>query len=200
MVRLYASVIAAMGIVAFAPFAASQTSSPPTQTPHLELVERTIVSVGDNWTYRNFQINTGNTNRTWVETVVSVTDVGYTTQRVDRISSVGQDLPAESRTYIFGEGLYSFPLYVGKSWQSENVRNGQPAGTSRYTVVSSEIIDTAVGKLETLKIETVFTLNDRESRQFIWYSPTVGHFVRLRYANRTDRHQVTELTNYDLSH
>lgn len=93
----------------------------------------------------------------------------------------------------FGEGLRNFPLYVGKSWQS--VSAGRVDATS-YRVVASEVVETAVGRVEALKIECSFTANGEEFHQLIWFAPSVRNIVKLQYAGKP---QVTELISYHLS-
>ncbi len=153
------------------------------------------MTVGDTWTYRNFQTDTGSTNRTWVETVRTVDEEGIVTRRIDRLATK-RKLPAVDRVIKFGEGLYNFPLYVGKSWQSENTGNGALVGATSYRVVASEVIDTEIGRVEALRIESSFTIDGEEIQQTIWFAPSVRNFVKLRY---TGTAQATELISYRLS-
>lgn len=190
--------IAAMAVAGAAVMAACATSQPvgpSTRSTAPLVVENLNVSVGDTWVYRNFQVDTGNTNRTWTETVIAADGGGFTKRRTDRRSTSQRDETSTEVAIRFGEGLYSFPLYVGKSWQSANTSD--PAGGSvNYRVVSSEVTDTVAGRFETLKIEASFTTNGQHYQQLIWFSPSIGNTVRLRY---TSSQQATELTSYHLA-
>lgn len=196
MVVRFPAIIAALGLAALAACAAPQTEFRTTQSNRPLVIEGLRAAVGDSWTYRNFQTDTGNTNRTWVETVLTVDEEGITTRRIDRLPPANREQPAVDRAQRFGEGLYNFPLYVGKSWESTNTRNGEAVGTSSYRVVASEVIDTAVGRVEALKIEMSFTIDGQEIQQLFWYAPSVRNVVRLHYIGNV---QATELVRYHLS-
>lgn len=195
MVRLLA-VLAALGVAAWATSSASQNENPSKQSERPLVTERLPVAVGDTWTYRNFQTDTGHTNRTWVETVLTVDDQSITIRRTDRLFGSNRELPAVDNTKKLGEGFYNFPLYVGKIWQSADTRNGVVVGSTSYRVIASEVIDTSVGKFETLKIECSFKIDGQKFQQMIWFAPSVRNVVKLRY---TGSAQATELISYHLS-
>ena len=188
------AIIGALSLAVLASSAAPQAALQSTQSVNPIVIEGWSANVGDSWTYRNYQTDTGNTNRTWVSTVLAADEEGYTIRRVDRLSNSNREQPAIDSNVRFGEGYLNFPLYVGKSWQSINTTNGK-AVTSNFRVVASEVIDTSVGSVETLKIESWSTIGGPDHR-LVWFAPSVQNFVRLRYVGNP---QATEMVSYRLS-
>lgn len=155
--------------------------------------------IGDRWTYRNFQSETGIVNRTWTEVVVGVDINRVTIQRIDRIPSDSQDLPPIKQIINLGENMYNFPLFVGKQWKCDNIYNGKVIGRSEYKVISQERINTPNGEMETLKISNAFSANGKWYSQLMWLAPAVRNFVKIQYTRNSGSYQATELTGFQIS-
>lgn len=146
---------------------------------------------GDTWQYRNYQLNAVRANRIWEETVLEVNSdsVLFERKRVDFI------MPSTSNWERIDHDM--FPIFVGKEWKSEIIRNGKIVGKKLNKAISFVDIDTNAGQFQAIKYLSIFQIPEGNFHQIIWYSPAVKKLVLLAYVDEEGNiSQVTELTEY----
>jgi hypothetical protein len=151
-----------------------------------------VYSPGDKWCYRNYQVDSGAVNRTWVETVTDVNNGRVSVQRIDQVS--GKYEEPTTKTWILGKGLRNPSLKVGDEWSEPILEGDRVIGQSWDRVVASEFLTTRIGRLQTFRVDSKFTRNSDEYHQMIWYSPYIGEIVRLFYVGDDGPEQGTEMT------
>jgi hypothetical protein len=149
--------------------------------------------VGDTWEIRMYDVDSGKVTRTRVETVTDVTTGGIHKRETD-------DGKETSESEIkFGDGLYNFPMFVGKEWSGPIVKDGKPIGKIRYVIRASEEISTIAGKFQALRIENEFSRPEGTFRQIIWYAPAMRHFAKLLYVDKQGKpERAVEVTTFSL--
>jgi hypothetical protein len=163
-----------------------------------ESILRPEYKVGDAWSYKNYQVASGRSNRTWTETVTAVDAVGVEMQRIDRVPPDN----IERAPFIYRPGLGEgsiFPLVKGKRWRSDIVKDGSKIGENIYSIMGCEVIRTDAGEFATLKIKDDFNRGEETYHQVMWFSPTVRNIVKLVYLEKGKAVQVTELTSFALN-
>jgi hypothetical protein len=149
--------------------------------------------VGDTWDIRMYDVDSGKVTRTRVETVTVVTADAINTQSTDNGT-----VTTESETK-FGDGLYNFPMFVGKEWHGPIIKDGKIIGNIRYVVRASEEISTAAGKFQALRIENEFSRPEGTFKQIIWYAPAMRHFAKLLYVDKQGKPEhAVEVTKFNL--
>jgi hypothetical protein len=157
-------------------------------------------ALGDTWRYKNYQPDTGDVNRTWRETVTSVSADGAVIQRVDHITGkLAEEAPTRS-TIAVGSGPLKFPFYKGKQWSDPLLDGDREVGRATYLVEGAEDISTPAGKFSTVRIASDFVRNGQSFRQKIWYAPAARTWVRTEYYRDGKRGptQRTELIGFSL--
>ena len=202
------SLLATIGLFVFAGTANAQTSgqpSAPTATSQ-EMMEEP--EIGDHWTYELRDEITGDLKSTITHTITDISpteigirlavlgksDVGY--QSYDRswdmiTNGIWRSTPND------GMGIRT-PLAIGKSWPVKatdfNSSNGvslKRTGTAKVT--AQESLTTRAGTFDTYKIEIAIEARNSNdttkkylSEQQIWYAPSIDHWVKRGYINRSD--------------
>jgi len=152
-------------------------------------------TVGDSWTFENYQADAGGVNRTWVETVTGLLANGAIIRRVDHVTGKAEDEAPTTEKVFVDSGMLNFPLYTGKRWNSAVVEDDREVGMSSNLVEGQEEISTAAGTFATVRILSEFTRGGKTYRQRIWYAPQAHMWARLAYL---DSPQRTDLVTFSL--
>lgn len=154
---------------------------------------RTPYSVGDRWCYRNYQVASGDLNRSWTETVTQVSNDRVQIQRKDRVSGRYQVPTIDD--WDLRIGTRKPVLQVGDSWTKPLLDGDRVVGQLVDKVLGTDWVSTRVGRFQAFKIASKFSRGSKQYHQLIWFSPTAGNVLKLVYLDEQGRPtQATEIT------
>ena len=164
-----------------------------------EVIPRPEIKVGDQWVYSKTNNLTKQVEWTYQSRVIGVSADGY------RIESkrLDKDAPLDSPQYDLDWNRvggvyspprrdYSFPLAVGKTWETKyswvtNDQRGEITYSGAVKVVGWESITVAAGSFQALRLEFEVPWRiggDGRTGQdvvIIWYVPEVKRFVKSHF-------------------
>jgi hypothetical protein len=167
-------------------------------------VARPEIKVGDRWTYRRFNYDTGRILSTdemrvvfSVRGVVQVvsTDSAREGETDTTYTSEWNAVTVQSRVFNPHTGWLSFPLQIGKTWKSgfDTVMPGKKISSRNerlVKVIGWEDVVVPAGKFRALKVisDGTFQRHDTamqgSSRNVLWYVPETRRWVKLTLENR----------------
>ena len=184
-------------------------------------VERPLKKVGDSCSYKVINDWNGSVTAEYSLEVTAVTDDGYNLVKKSKTGEVLEslkdtlDLNALSwggTKYTPNTAFYSFPLFVGKTWQAKAnwVKNNGRVGS--YALTAKVVGEEKVADLPTLKISyegNYQASNGGNSgkgtmKMTRWYAPSVGctakeHYEDTNWSGRVYNKDTTLLTAYKIN-
>jgi len=139
--------------------------------------------IGDSWLFRHYEEDSHKAFRIDFDTVKSLNEklVTIKTNRVD------QDETSSEQEWKVGENPLQFPVFAGKTWNSNIYRNGKVVGKASFVAIDWEKISTPAGDFDTLKLETKYTIPSGTFTQQLWYAAAVRNFVKISYVDQKGR-------------
>jgi hypothetical protein len=199
------------------PPTSSPAAVPAAATPLGSPVTMEEPTPGDHWTYelRDEVLGTARSQRTIVVTEVTATEIGARIMFAGNPGVNGAVFDRSWNTISSGGWRYApndgwgvqLPLAVGKKWnvKSNDVNSANGANWTRSgsaKVVAQESVTTRAGTFDTFKIETIYSarnVKDPTSTVQVtiqtWWAPSIDHWVKRTFANRSAGHLVESTTD-----